>query len=76
MNSEILLRASLTLFLISAVALSFTYRYFHYSTKRGTMGREFHRNSEKPFVSQMLGLLSVDLLAAALTLLVISLFMG
>ena len=73
MDSELLLRASLTLFLIAAVALSFTYRYFHNSTKHGTMGREFHRKTEKPFASMMFGLLSADLTAAAITLLVLSL---
>lgn len=58
MNKKNLLKLSLITFCISAFLLVFNYFFFHYFTSQGFTS-EFHKEAQKPFVSNLIGQLAV-----------------
>ena len=58
MNRKKLVKLSIASFGISAFILTFNYFFYHYFTSKG-FASEFHKEPQKPFVSDLIGQLGV-----------------
>ena len=61
------------LFLLSLLLFVLDYFVFHYLKSDLRFRRPFREEAEKPFLAMLVGVLAVDLLAAAIVLLVLRL---
>ena len=71
MNRKKLVKLSIASFGISAFILTFNYFFYHYFTSKGFTS-EFHKEPQKPFVSDLIGQLGVLFLFLSITSLLIA----
>lgn len=71
MNRKNLTKLSFISFLISAFVLTFNYFFYHYFTSEG-FTNVFHKEPQKPFVSDLIGQLGVLFLFLSITSLLIA----
>lgn len=62
--------ASGILFLISLAVFVFTYFYYHYADEKALFGRTYCRETKKPLISLLFGILGTVLLASSIICLV------
>ena len=72
-SQSVFLSASGILFLVAQAVFVFTFIYYHYSKDNGLFGKIFHRETNKPFISLLFGILGTVILAVAVIFLVFGL---
>jgi len=73
MGKAIMMKSALLLLVLAAAELFFTFIYFHYAKDNGLIGREYSKQSRKPVVSLLFGVLGADLMAASIVFFVLGL---
>ena len=73
MDKTTMMKAALIFFVLSIAVFLFSFRYFHYSKENGLLGREYHKEANKPVVSMLWGILGTDLLCVSIVFFVLGL---
>ena len=71
MEKALFLKAAPVLLVLSVAELYFTFWYYHHAKDNGLPGREYHKQTKKPLVSGLFGVLGADLLAASVVFFVL-----
>ncbi len=70
---ENLLLVSLILFIISLVLLTICFFMYHYLGSDAKFHKEFHKEPQKPFITNLQGMLAIFLLASSIVIFLIGL---
>ena len=73
MDKAMMMKAALVFLILALADFVFTFRYFHYAKDNGLLGREYHKETRKPLVAMLWGVLGADLLFASIVFFVLGL---